>query len=799
MKRLIIFIIVVFQAVHLLAIDDHEIEQLKTELSKSSGARRIEILKMLSEKYYDQTGGAALNYSLQYYNLSNLQNSAKDIAHANYQLGLVYFFEVDYRKSIFFHIEAIKCYKQLKDEIAIARNYFRGGQSLLYLRQFDSARQYNDSALAIYRKLNLKKDIVGSKIQSGKIFNLSSQYDSALMVFEEIIATPGLDLNQQAWVLHWLGNTLVKCGNLVRAEDAILKSIESYQSADDLYGKLGSLQLLGDIYLMKGQYADAYNVFFTSYENRHYVRGDFGKLNFNGQYFLNTGNVFFHSGNYQTALRNYDSALAIAGKYKFKYITAKAHQYIGHTHLRQNKFDLATTHLQKALEIFSEEKNQFDAAGVINLLGETFLNQKNTDEAIQTFEQALEINQKNGNVLGEAENQLNLAICYLKLGNYQKAKNSLDSGFPLAKHSGVDELVKRYYQNFITICESNGMHAESHDYFNKYLAISEKINHSNFRNLTDLLIKYYENGLQNEKQMFDNEIEIKNLAAEKNKLHLRQMIYISVIVLGLALIIIFLYINKFLSARKLEKIVEERTHVIRENEQKLIESAKTQDKLYSIIAHDLKSPFNSLLGFANLLHEEYDEFADEERKKYINIMRSSSEEIFFLLENLLEWTRNSLEDIHYKPFRLDLNKTTKQSIALVEKNATLKNISIRNEIPKNTFVYADENMVRTILRNLLSNAIKFTHTGGEIIIDSSLDNDFITCSVTDNGIGISPENISKLFKVDSTIRKKGTSNERGTGLGLALCKEFVEKNGGNISVESEPEKGSKFVFTLPVK
>jgi signal transduction histidine kinase len=108
-------------------------------------------------------------------------------------------------------------------------------------------------------------------------------------------------------------------------------------------------------------------------------------------------------------------------------------------------------------------------------------------------------------------------------------------------------------------------------------------------------------------------------------------------------------------------------------------------------------------------------------------------------------------------------------------------------------------MVRTIFRNLLSNAIKFTHNGGEIIIDSSLNNDLIACSVTDNGIGISPENISKLFKVDSTIRKKGTSNERGTGLGLALCKEFVEKNGGNISVESEPEKGSKFVFTLPVK
>lgn len=799
MKRIIIFLIVVFQAIHLLAIDDHEIEQLKTELSKSSGARRLEILKMLSEKYYDQTGNEALNYSLQYLNLSKLQNSALDIANANYRLGMVYFFEVDYRKSLQYHAEAVKCYRQIDDDLAIARNYYRSSYSLLYLRQFDSARKYNDSALAIYKTLNSKNDIISSKVQSGKIFNLSSQYDSALMIFEEIIATSGLELNHQAWVLHWLGNTLIKSGNLVKAEDAISKSIEGYQAAGDLYGKIGSLQLLGDIYLMKGQYADAYNVFFTSYENRHHVRGDFGKLNFNAQYFLNTGSVFFNSGNYQTALQYYDSALAIAGRYKFKDITAKAHQYIGHTQLRQNKFDLATIHLQKALEIFSEEKNQFDAAVVINLLGETFLNKKNTEKAIQTFEQALEINQKNGNILGEAENKLNLAICYLKLGNHQKAKKSLDSGFPLAKHSGVDELVKRYYQNFITFCESNGMHAESHDYFNKYLAISEKINYSNLRNLTDLLIKYYEHGLQNEKKVFDNEMEIKNLAADKNKLHLRQMIYISVIVLGLALIIIFLYINKFLSANKLEKIVEERTRTIRENEQKLIESAKTQDKLYSIIAHDLKSPFNSLLGFANLLHEEYDEYSDEERKKYIDIMRSSSEGIFFLLENLLEWTRNSLEDIHYKPIRLELNKTVRQSITLVEKNADLKNINILNEIPKNTFVYADENMVRTIFRNLLSNAIKFTHNGGKITIDSSLNNDFIVCSVTDNGIGISPENISKLFKVESTIRKKGTSNERGTGLGLALCKEFVEKNGGNISVESEPEKGSKFVFTLPVK
>jgi len=690
MKKILSLLIMIIFGFAVFAQNEEEIQQLKDELPNSNGSRRIEILKTLSGYYRDKNNPLALAYANEFLDLSRQFKSKSNEADAYGFLGIIHFYEIDYRKAMQCHVKAATIYKQLNDDFQLGVSYFKAASNLMYLHEFDSAKIYNDSAQAIYTRVNNQPEIMGSKIQLGKIYNQSCRLDSAIVVLEDVLNSPEIDLARKTWILYWLGNSYYKSGNFPKAEEAILSSIKNYNQLFDFHGEIGSLQLLGDIYLMKGYYADAYKVFFMGYEKREYVKGDMGRLNFFGQNFINLGNVFFNAGDYKTSIQYYDSALMIGEKYHFTEIIAEAHGFRGHTYIHQNQNDLAMESFGKALEIYTSEHNLFGMAGILNRIAETYFSQHKTELAIETFQKALEINQNIGNIFGEATNLHNLATCFMKVGNYQKANSCLDAGFPLAKQSDVDELVKNYYQTYMTVCELTGKHAELHTYFNLFLAISEKINHSNLRNLTDLLIKYYENGLENEKKMFDNELEIKNLEAEKTRFHLKQMIYITIIIVILALIIISLYINKFLSARKLEKIIEERTKTLRENEQKLIETNKTQDKLYSIIAHDLKSPFNSLIGFANLLQEEYDECTDEERKKYIDIMRTSSEEVFFLLENLLEWTRNSLDDIQFKPIRFDLNKIIKQSITLVEKNATLKNINIQNFTPKNTFVFADE-------------------------------------------------------------------------------------------------------------
>ncbi len=224
----------------------------------------------------------------------------------------------------------------------------------------------------------------------------------------------------------------------------------------------------------------------------------------------------------------------------------------------------------------------------------------------------------------------------------------------------------------------------------------------------------------------------------------------------------------------------------------------TKDKFFSLIAHDLRNPFNAIMGFAEILNDDYDLFSDEERKEYIKNIKEASDGTYKLLQNLLEWSRAQSGQMAYKPTENNLRKTINETISTLKSQADKKNIQILVSIDTNLNVYSDENMTKTILRNLISNAIKFTYNGGNIEIFALQEKDFVKISIKDSGIGIDKNNIDKLFRLDEKYRMIGTDNEVGTGLGLIICKELVEKNGGNISVESEEGNGSIFNFTLPL-
>lgn len=223
----------------------------------------------------------------------------------------------------------------------------------------------------------------------------------------------------------------------------------------------------------------------------------------------------------------------------------------------------------------------------------------------------------------------------------------------------------------------------------------------------------------------------------------------------------------------------------------------TKDKFFSIIAHDLKNPFITILGFSDLLLNDYNELTDEEILFYIEEMKKSADISHNLLQNLLQWSRSQTGRIEFNPVKLNLSDLIKENFNLLNATATNKQIELISEVPDNLFINADEEMIKTILRNLISNAIKFTPKGGKVKICSRIQNNFIETCVEDTGIGMSEEIMSKLFRLDVSHTSKGTDQEAGTGLGLILCKEFVEKNNGTIRVESEPGKGSRFIFTLP--
>jgi len=236
---------------------------------------------------------------------------------------------------------------------------------------------------------------------------------------------------------------------------------------------------------------------------------------------------------------------------------------------------------------------------------------------------------------------------------------------------------------------------------------------------------------------------------------------------------------------------------IKKQNEKLHELNATKDKFFSIIAHDLKSPFNSIIGFSNLLARQIEEKDYAAIEKYAGIIQNSSQQAMDLLMNLLEWSQSQTGKIVFTPENLDMTALINQSAELFYSSAEQKTITICSEILVKRPVWADKAMINTILRNLISNAIKFSKTGGEIVVSAEQMSNEVVLSVSDNGVGMDEASISKLFRIDQNHSTLGTEKEKGTGLGLILCKEFVEKHGGRIWVDSAPGNGSKFSISIP--
>ncbi|MBL1212576.1 MAG: hybrid sensor histidine kinase/response regulator [Ignavibacteriae bacterium] len=251
----------------------------------------------------------------------------------------------------------------------------------------------------------------------------------------------------------------------------------------------------------------------------------------------------------------------------------------------------------------------------------------------------------------------------------------------------------------------------------------------------------------------------------------------------------------------LRREIKERTQAekqLQKYTEELKELNASKDKFFSIIAHDLKSPFTALLGFADYLTSQLDELSKDEVRECSTNIYKSAQGVFNLLENLLHWSSMQTGRIEFAPMSFNLNKLIDETFILYQVNAFKKKITLVNEMNASVEVYADRKMVETILRNLISNAIKYTPAGGEVGISAKPNEEKVEIAVSDTGVGISTEQMAALFKIDEDQNGIGPNKEMGTGIGLILCKEFVNKNNGKIWVESKMGEGSKFIFSLPV-
>ncbi len=236
---------------------------------------------------------------------------------------------------------------------------------------------------------------------------------------------------------------------------------------------------------------------------------------------------------------------------------------------------------------------------------------------------------------------------------------------------------------------------------------------------------------------------------------------------------------------------------LQEQAEQLQELNASKDKFFSIVSSDLQSPFEELLYFTEFIKENIEDCSRDEIKEIARTLRSSVENLHELLRNLFTWSSVQRGTIEYHPQYIDIREIIGRNLALFKPNAEQKHITLSSLIQGEVPVYADAGMVYAVIRNLISNALKFTEAGGNIKISAAQNKEFVEVSVSDTGIGISEEDLSKLFRIDVKNQRIGTSGEEGTGLGLILCKELIEKNGGNLSLESEVGRGTRVTFTLP--
>jgi signal transduction histidine kinase len=319
---------------------------------------------------------------------------------------------------------------------------------------------------------------------------------------------------------------------------------------------------------------------------------------------------------------------------------------------------------------------------------------------------------------------------------------------------------------------------KSRQYFGEYSLIDSSVRSASVTTLEDTRL------LRLDKRVFDNIIS-KNV--------------------DIARAILKALIKRLRSNNILEEQLTQKSYELKQEKEEIEKKRKeleelnaTKDKFFSIIAHDLKNPFNTVIGLSELLLYRYDSYDEEKIKEFIGQINKFSSNAYNLLDNLLQWARSQTGRIKINKSQVNICKLADENVFLLQDKANEKNIQLLNEVDGSLICWVDKNMINTVIRNLISNALKFTDENGFVkVVSEDWDDDRVKISVVDNGIGMDEEDIPKLFNITTNFSSEGTNSEVGTGLGLILCKEFVEKNDGRIWAESEKGKGSTFSFTIP--
>jgi signal transduction histidine kinase/tetratricopeptide (TPR) repeat protein len=543
---------------------------------------------------------------------------------------------------------------------------------------------------------------------------------------------------------------------------------------------------LGTAYEIKSDYPRALQNLYKALEINEKI-GDIKPLN---SLYNNIGLIYIDLKNYKQGLIFYNKALKLSYQSKQERRVSLLLNNIGDVYLQKEHYLKALNYFYKAL-IINKRLNENKGIGInLTNIGISYINIKNYEKGIEMLNKSIS-NYGTTSNLYNTYNNFELGRAYYLMSQDKKyihdKKNYIDKSTVLLENV-LKEFTK--YNSLKDIQETNFYLSKCYKYkgdyeialncFEKYSSIKDSI----YSKESDKKLANLE--FEREIDLRDQQIEIQALKINSEA----RKVYLLIAVAGAVAALLGLFLFLYLSKKRNNQLLKEKN--------KLISDINTQkDKFYSIIAHDLRGPFNGFLGLTELMAEDIDLMSPEEIKFASNNMRSSAKNLLNLLENLLDWSRMEQNLVPFEPEQHPLKCTILDSIITLNDSAEKKEINIHTQILSNLFVFADKNMFQAVIRNIVLNAIKFTPKKGTIQIYASEDSSNITITIKDSGIGMSQNLINDLFKLDTKSNRIGTENEPSTGLGLILCKEFIDKHNGKIWVESEEGNGSTFFISLP--
>jgi signal transduction histidine kinase len=508
----------------------------------------------------------------------------------------------------------------------------------------------------------------------------------------------------------------------------------------------------------------------------------------------NIGSIYSKQNRNDKAIEHFKIGLEYAVKSNDLKISSILLNNLGVEYEQTEKYDISLDYYLRSAEIKKELNHTKSLALTYLNIGSIYKNLENYDRALEYYENSNKLLSKESDRYYKALIYNYIATIHKRKSEFQKAMYELNQSIQLAEEINDRNLLKENYEELHKVYFLIGNYKEAYIFQRKYLELHDSL----FNEESDARMKEMEVKFETDKKIRENELlkrqqQINELEIEK-KTNRQYYLLAGSVILLLFLILIY---GRYRLKKKTNIVLEETNLKLTNSEQKLKESIATKDKFFSIIAHDLRNPLSSLSLVSQVLDENSHELPEEKLKYYIGSIHKAANGLMDLVENLLNWARTQTNKIDINFEKLDIYKLINQNIALLKFSAEKKNINMLNTVPEKTVVFADINLLTTVIRNLLANAVKFTTENGNITISSVNYENELEIRIQDTGIGMSKEDLAKIFRIDVDTSSIGNSTEKGTGLGLILCKEFIELNRGIIRAESVEGEGSTFIIRIP--